>query len=160
MKRVKSGTGKIFSRGTTLLGLVPAIAATLVASHGADHHPFGIDDYSALHGASPIAVSPDGKTILYDVSSDGMKGPTKHESRLIDVTGNNSRRLDLPEQLQPKGFTKDGSLWGTYNLDKLTQLAIVPLAAAKPTLIISLPNGIDSATISPDGTRFALLSDP
>lgn len=160
MKRVKSGISKMLSSATTLIALLPAIVATSSASRGADKHPFGIDDYSALRGASPIAVSPDGKTILYDVSTDGMKGPTKHESRLIDVTGNNSRRLDLPEQLQPKGFTRDGSLWGTYNIDKLTQLAIVPLAAAKPTLIISLPSGIDSAMISPDGTRFALLSDP
>jgi dipeptidyl aminopeptidase/acylaminoacyl peptidase len=160
MKCVKSSIDNILSSATTLIALVPAIVATSLASHGADRHPFGINDYSALHGASPIAVSPDGKTILYEVSTDGMKGPTKRESRLIEVTGNNSRRLDLPEQLQPKGFTRDGSLWGTYNVDKLTQLAIVPLAAAKPTLIIALPNGIDSATISPDGARFALSSDP
>ena len=92
MKFVKSGLGNILSSATTLIALVPAIVATSLASHAADKHPFGINDYSALHGASPIAVSPDGTTILYDVSTEGMKGPTKHESRLIDVTGSNSCR--------------------------------------------------------------------
>ena len=160
MNRVKSAIGKILSRKTKLIALVPAIAASSLASHAADKHPFGIDDYSALHSAGPVGISPDGKTILYDVTTDGLKGPTKHEYRLVDVNGSNPRKLDLPEKFRPSGFTKDGSLWGTYELENAAQLAIVPLAAAKPALIISLPNGIGSAAISPDGMRFALLADP
>ena len=158
MNRVKSAIGKIFSRTTTRIALVPAIAASSLASHAADKHPFGIDDYSALHSAGPVGISPDGKTILYDVTTDGLKGPTKHEYRLVDVNGSNPRKLDLPEKFRPTGFTKDGSLWGTHELEN-AQLAIVPLAAAKPVLVISLPNGIQSAAISPDGMRFALLAE-
>jgi dipeptidyl aminopeptidase/acylaminoacyl peptidase len=142
-----------------LLAASGILSATAGRSEAADKHPFGIDDYSALRRANALAVSPDGKTILYDVSFWGTKGPIEHEWRLIDVTGENSRKLELPEKFQPAGFTKEGALFGTYEVDKLGQLAIVPLAAAKPTLILSLPAGIQGAQISPDGTHFALLAD-
>jgi len=144
-------------RAVVLLG--GAVLAGTGKSNAADKHPFGIDDYSALHSARAVAVSPDGKTILYNVSTDGTKGATKHEWRLIDVNGENSHKLELPEKFEPRGFTPDGALYGTYEVDKLGQLAIVPLAAAKPTIIVALPNGAHGATISPDGRRFAILAD-
>ena len=146
-------------RAVVLLGFVGAVLAGTGKSNAADKHPFGIDDYSALHSARAVAVSPDGKTILYNVSTDGTKGATKHEWRLIDWNGENSHKLELPERFEPRGFTRDGALYGTYEVEKLGQLAIVPLAAAKPTIIMALPNGARGATISPDGRRFALLAD-
>lgn len=146
-------------RAVVLLGFVGTVLAGTGKSNAADKHPFGIDDYSALHSARAVAVSPDGKTILYNVSTDGTKGATKHEWRLIDWNGENSHKLELPEKFEPRGFTPDGALYGTYEVDKLGQLAIVPLAAAKPTIIMALPNGARGATISPDGRRFALLAD-
>jgi dipeptidyl aminopeptidase/acylaminoacyl peptidase len=147
-------------RVAVFLGIFGAIAAGTVGSDAADKHPFGLDDYSALHSAHAVAVSPDGKSVLYDVRTDGTKGPTKHEWRLIEVSSGNSRKLDLPEKFEPAGFTKDGALYGAYEVDKAGQLAIVPLAAGKPTLIIALPGGIHGVMISPDGTRFAVLADP
>jgi len=146
-------------RAVVLLGFVGAVLAATGKSNAADKHPFGIDDYSALHSAHAVAVAPDGKTILYNVSTDGTKGATKHEWRLVDVNGENPHKLELPEKFEPRGFTIDGALYGTYEVDKLGQLAIVPLAAARPTIIMTLPNGAHGATISPDGRRFALLAD-
>ena len=126
-----------------------------------DKHPFGLDDYSELRSAGVIGVSPDGKTILFGVRYDGQKGPTKREWHLIDVSGENNRKLDLPEMFRPAGFTRDGeALYGSLEVDKKGQLGIVPLQSGKPTQIISLPNGLHGAAISPDGTRFAVLSDP
>jgi dipeptidyl aminopeptidase/acylaminoacyl peptidase len=149
-----------FMLAALILGIGPAIVANTEEINAAGKHPFGIDDYSALHSAFAVAVSPDGKRILYDVSMDGMKGPTKHEWRLIEVSGENSRKVDLPEKFEPAGFTKDGALYGRYGVDKLGQLGIVPLGSGQPTRIIALANGIQAAAISPDGTRFALLADP
>ena len=149
----------IFRYAAVLLRFMGAVIASSSTLSAADKHPFGIDDYSALHSAHVVAVSPDGKSILYDVATDGTKGPTKHEWRLIDVSGDNSRKLDLPDKFEPAGFTKDGALYGTLTLEKLGQLAIVPQSAAKPTLIIALPNGIHSAAISPNGAQFAVLAD-
>jgi len=147
-------------RAALLLVCTALLAACATPVRAAEKHPFGIDDYSALRSAHAIAVSPDGKRILYDVSAVGTKGPAKHEWRLIDVTGENSRKLDLPDQFHPLGFTKDGALYGTYRVGDLGQLGIVSLESSKPTLIIALPNGVNAAAISPDGAHFALLSDP
>lgn len=131
------------------------------ATRGADKHIFNLDDYSALRRAHAIAVSPDGKNILYQVIFDGSKGPEKYEWHLIAMSGDNDKKLEQPENFEPGGFTKDGAaLYGTYEVEKMGQLAIVPLLPGKPTKIFALPSGIHSALISPDGERFAVLADP
>ncbi|MGC1492389.1 MAG: hypothetical protein WA798_13540 [Candidatus Acidiferrum sp.] len=145
-------SGRLRSLRTVfLLGLLAAFASTSTLAAPPQKHPFTIDDYSALHSARARAISPDGKTILYDVSTDGKKGPTKHDWHLIDVSGENARQLDLPEKFQPFGFTKDGSVYGALPVNDAGQLAIVPLSGAKPTVIIALPKGTNGAAISPDG---------
>jgi dipeptidyl aminopeptidase/acylaminoacyl peptidase len=126
-----------------------------------DKVPFGLDEYSALHNARALAASPDGKTILLVVSFLGEKGRVKREWHTIDISGENNRKLELPESFEPIGYTRDGgSLYGTYEVDKKGQVGIVPLSPGNPTQIIALPNGIRAAAISPDGARFALTADP
>jgi dipeptidyl aminopeptidase/acylaminoacyl peptidase len=129
-------------------------------SKPAQKHPFGMDDYSTLRRAQAKAISPDGTSILYQVSYGSAKGPEKHEWWLMDISGDHPRKLDLPETFSAAGFTKEGALYGGYETDKLKQLAIIPVGEGKPTRIIALPGGIQSAAISPDGMRFALLADP
>jgi dipeptidyl aminopeptidase/acylaminoacyl peptidase len=143
------------------LGMIWGTVAGAFWALPADKRPFGIDDSLALRQARAVSVSPDGKTILYVVSHAGDKGPPKNEWRLIDVSGENSRKLELPENFEPAGFVKDGSaLFGVYEVEKKGQFAIVPLASGKPTQILAMPNGVRGALISPDGTRFAMLGDP
>jgi dipeptidyl aminopeptidase/acylaminoacyl peptidase len=147
---------RLIALGSFVLASVGGLRAA-----GADKHPFGIDDYSALHQARAVAISPDGKTILFVVSYDGEKGPTKREWYLMDASGGNRRKLELPESFEPQDFMKDGAaLYGKFDVAKKGQLGIVPLDAAKPTQIISLPNGVRQVQISPDGARFAVISDP
>lgn len=147
----------LFLAGTLACGI---FAASVV--QGADKHPFNVDDYSALHFARAAAVSPDGKTILYNVAFNGTSGPVdKHDWRLMDFSGEHQRKLELPETFEPAGFTKDGdALYGIYGLEKSAQLAIVPLDSSKITQILALPMGIRGAVISPDGSRFAVLANP
>jgi len=160
-RRVTPSAFNVISlRATAPLAFTLALTCAAALAQSPQKHPFGIDDYSALHGSRVIAVSPDGNSILYDVTTDGTKGPTKHEFRMVDASGENSRKLELPETYHPQGFTKDGALFGEYPVENVGQLAIVPLAAEKPTVIIALPNGVQTAIISPDGARFALLSNP
>jgi dipeptidyl aminopeptidase/acylaminoacyl peptidase len=128
-------------------------------------HPFSADDWAALHSSSAAAVAPNGATILLKVTWGGEKGPSNEEWRLIGTDGTNPRKLDLPEHFTPYGFTKDGaSLYGSYEVNKLPQFAVFPLAAMKksttPALLVALPAGISSALLSPDGSRFAILASP
>jgi len=146
----------------TLAAVAGLTFAAAIHTAAADKHVFNLDDYSALHSARAVAVSPDGKTILYRVSHVGTTGPAdKHEFRVMDASGENAHKLELPEKFEPFGFTKDGNaLYGIYPVGNLAQLAIVPLSETRPTQIIALPSGIRGAVISPNGTRFAVLADP
>jgi dipeptidyl aminopeptidase/acylaminoacyl peptidase len=142
-------------------GFLASIPAAVAYPRSAEKHAFAVGDWEALRSARAVAVSPDGKSILYRVAYDGEKGPEKREWRLVDFSGESSRKLELPENFTPSGFLKDGSaLFGIYEVEKKDQLAVVPLSAGKPTQILALPNGIHAAVISPDGTRFAVLADP
>src|SRR3984957_16014525 len=145
-----------------LAGIVSFTLAVEIPIAAADKHAFTVDDYSTLRSARAVAVSPDGKTILYRVSWVGTTGPAdKHDWRVIDVSGENARKLDLPEKFEAFGFTRDGTaLYGILPVGNLGQLAIVPLVEGRPTQIIALPSGIRHARISPDGSRFAVLADP
>ncbi len=141
-----------------------------VAAHSqTSRHSFSFDDAASLHSASPVAVSPDGKSILYQVRFGGHKGPTNTEWNLIAATGGESRHLNLPEKFKPEGFTREGTaLYGLAEVNKMQQLATLPLAppntaaavAATPVPLTGLPRGIHSALISPDGSHYALLADP
>jgi dipeptidyl aminopeptidase/acylaminoacyl peptidase len=139
--------------------------AVLLAAAQTGQHPFTAHDWTAIHNASPAAVAPDGTTILVLVTWGGEKGPTQEEWRLIAKDGGNPRKLELPEHFHPSGFTRDGaSLYGTYQVNKLAQLAVFPLAGigknSTPSLIVTLPAGVHTARLSPEGSRFALLADP
>src|SRR3954462_1992306 len=127
-------------------------------------HPYSIDDFASLRSAAPVAVSPDGRTVLYRVDVGGAKGPTRHECKLSSIDGNTIRAIDLPEDFTPSGFTRDGALYGSYQVNKVAQLEIVPIAdggaAATPARILPLPRGMHSAMISPDGARSAILASP
>ncbi|MBZ5654019.1 MAG: S9 family peptidase, partial [Acidobacteriia bacterium] len=121
------------------------------------------------HCAVPVAISPDGKSILYRVTYGGAKGLDTTEWRLIAPTGGESRHLNVPEKFQPAGFTRDGSaLYGLFEVSKTSLLATLLLApantpaatAATPVPIASLPRGINSSLISPDGSHYAILADP
>ena len=131
---------------------------------GDEKHPFSFDDYAALRSASPVAIAPDGRTILYRVDVGAAKGPTLHEWKLVGVDGGGAHAIEMPEHFTPFGFTRDGSLYGGYLVNKVQQLATVPLVAGvagrAPERIIPLPRGIHSAVISPDGARFAVLASP
>jgi dipeptidyl aminopeptidase/acylaminoacyl peptidase len=130
--------------------------APLVA---ADKRPFASSDFTSLRSAKPVAISPDGKAILFDVRFFDEKGPAKDEWHTVPAAGGDAFKLDLPEKFTPSGFTRDGSLFGEYRIDDQTQLALVPLTSGKPTVIFTLPRGSHSAAISPDGAKIAVLAD-
>jgi len=149
----------------SVLVLVVSISAAAQSAR----HPFTVDDAATLRSAGAVAVSPDGKSVLYRVRFGGAKGPDNTEWRLIAAAGGESRRLSIPEKFQPAGFTRDGaSLYGIYEVNKMPQFATLPLAppntpaaaAATPVPLTALPRGVHFASISPDGSRYALLADP
>ncbi len=149
--------------------IVTASGAALAQSGSASQqspakHPFAAKDWVAMHSAGAAAITSDG-TILYQVNFGGDAGPTHKEWWTVSPDGSHSKKLTLPEGFSPRGFTHDGqSLYGTWKVNKLGQLAIFPVkngeAAAVPSTVVLLPRGIQSATPSPDGKHFAIVADP
>jgi dipeptidyl aminopeptidase/acylaminoacyl peptidase len=142
---------------------------SIPATPQSTRHLFTFDDAATLHNAEAVAVSPDGKSVLCRVHFGGTKGPDNTEWQLIAVASGQSHPLNVPEKFQPAGFTRDGAaLYGMYEVNKMTQLATLPLApentpaaaAASPVPLTALPRGIRSALISPDGTHYAMPADP
>jgi|GEM_PF-5076150 len=61
--------------------IVLALFAGLTTSiQAAEKHPIGKEDMAALRSARPVALSPDGETILYEVAFGGTKGRTNHDA--------------------------------------------------------------------------------
>ena len=141
-----------------------------IAAHSqSSRHAYTFDDAASLHSAAAVAVSPNGKSVLYQVHFGSHKGPTNTEWNLINTAGGDSRPLNLPEKFRPSGFTREGTaLYGLTEVNKMAQLATIPLAppntpaaaAATPVPLTGLPRGIHSALISPDGAHYAVLADP
>ena len=154
-RRLLSVLSAVCALSATVGGIAPAVDA-------GDKHPFNIDDYSALRRAEAVAMSPDGKSVLYKVSWAGTTGPVnKHEWHIVELSGANGRVIELPENFEASGFTKEGTaVFGLMPVSELQQLAIVPLATGTATQIVALPSGTRGVKISPDGARFAVLADP
>src|ERR1700680_2759346 len=119
-----------------LAAIAGLVGLAMPPAQAADKHPFTADDWAKLRHAHVVAVSPDGATILYEVFFGGEKGMSSEEWRLINADGSNSRKLSLPEHFKAFGFTKDGAaLYGSFEVEKMDQLATVPLAGGKPTAL-------------------------
>jgi dipeptidyl aminopeptidase/acylaminoacyl peptidase len=154
---------KFVMRSLFFCVLVGLLLSGPVAEAQSGKHPFRVDDWTALHSVAAVAISPDGSTILCHVAWGADKGPDNEEWRLINVDGSNPRKLDLPEHFNPRGFLPGGSsLYGSFEVNKLPQLAVFAVAALKhssiPEVVIMLPRGIQSAVLSPDGRHFAVLA--
>jgi len=152
-----------------VLASILLFVVSISAAGQSTRHPFTFDDAATLHNVHAIAISPDGKSVLYRVRFGGTKGPDNTEWQLITISGGESRHLNVPEKFQPAGFTRDGAaLYGMYEVNKMAQLATLPLApsdtpaaaGATPVPLTALPRGIHSALISPDGAHYAILADP
>jgi hypothetical protein len=106
-----------------------ASAGAALSARAQDKHVFTFDDWVALRAAVPKAVTPDGKTILYRVDSGVAKGRTRHEWKIINADGAGAYAIEPPDDFTASGFTGDGSLYGTHEVNKVTQLAVVPIAS-------------------------------
>ncbi len=148
------------------LGMTGSLAGQTVqtAGVGSERHPYSGADWSSLHSAAATAVAVDG-TILYAVVFGGAKGPTHREWWTVGADGTGAAKLNLPEGFSPIGFAADGKgLYGAWKLNKRNQLAVFRVQDHKadgvPSLVVVLPRGMNSASPSPDGKRFAIVADP
>jgi dipeptidyl aminopeptidase/acylaminoacyl peptidase len=119
---------------------------------------------AAIPYSAPQAVSADGSWILYVVLRGAQKGMGSTEWKLIHPDGTGERKIDVPKGFRPAGFMADGRLFGTWHSKAGPQIAFFALDAldkdSKPDVVITLPGGPQTVSLSPDGKRFATIIDP
>ncbi|MBV8895627.1 MAG: S9 family peptidase [Acidobacteriaceae bacterium] len=150
--------------GVVALLILAALRLASGQVNVAEKHPFGIADWAAMRSARATAVSPDGKTILYDVRFGAPKGRTTDEWHTVSANGGDAKKLDLPAGFTPFGFASAGfALYGSYRINNIGQFAIFALdgltAKSVPQTTVLLPRGVEHALPSPDGSSYALLAD-
>ncbi|MGE5244539.1 MAG: alpha/beta hydrolase family protein [Betaproteobacteria bacterium] len=151
---------------TRSLAIAAAIACfAQLAAAQPRRHAFTADDWAATPGASAVAVSPDGRDLLYVVTVGTPNGPSSRHWHLAGTDGGADRSLELPTGFSPTGFTKDGAaLYGSYEVNHTPQLAVLPLAGIGPDTVpsttVMLPSGIGAARLSPDGSKFLIVASP
>ena len=138
---------------------MPFLTALLLAT-AVSPHPYGVADWTAARSASPVAVAPDGRTILYRETDAQTKGKDKHVWWLTNAGGGATRRVTFPKLFTPLGFTTPTQFYGTYTVKDADQLALLTAGAKKPRTLTAFGRGITAALPSPDGTRIAVVADP
>ena len=109
------------------------IAAALIifglstTAPAADKRPFASSDFTSLRSAMPVAISPDGKTILFDVQSFDEKGPAKHEWHTIAPAGGADSSWSCRKNSRPPASPGTVRCSANIVIDDQTQLAIVPI---------------------------------
>ena len=144
--------------------LFPLALATLIPSLArAETHPFNVNDLIAFDRLGDPAVSPDGKRVVFTVSSLDLEANKRRTDLWItDVAGGVPRRLtsnDAPD-VSPS-FSADGK-WIYFLSARSGSMQVWRLIAegggeAEP--VTKLPLDVGSYRLSPDGSRLAISLD-
>lgn len=149
--------------------LAPAALATLAliaapAARAAEtaKKPFTIQDLYRLKGVGEPALSPDGRTIVFTVSTTDLPAAKKTTNLWrVDADGTNLSRLTFTQgaDTHPR-FSPDGKTIGflsTRSGDP--QLHLLPLGGGEAERKTDFPGGVGSFFFSPDGKRVALVAE-
>ncbi len=147
---------------------LPAFAFSMIATAAAQapaQHVYTAHDWAAARSAAPVAVAPDGTTILYRLAFGAESGDGGHEFWFVHPDGAGAEKLRLPDGFSPAGFmAAGGALYGSWEVNGKPQFAVFGMsgdkAGAAPATLVVLPRGVEGILPSPDGKLFALLGDP
>jgi dipeptidyl aminopeptidase/acylaminoacyl peptidase len=149
-----------FCRGLGLLGLVSlALGPPGDAARAQDTHPFNVHDLWAMDRISDPQVSPDGRWIVFGVSSlDEAGNRRRSDLWMVSTDGGDPRSLTT----HPAGdfnarWAPDGS--GFYFLSTRSgssQVWHISLAGGEAQQVTELPLDVGSMAVSPDGGHLAV----
>ena len=146
-----------------LLGLAfIASLAAAPASAVVAQRPFRFDDLASLGRISTFSMSPDGKWIVYAVTSpDVAANASRSALWLVPADGGEARRLTAGDKSdsEPR-FWPDGKRIGFLsNREGGSQIWTIDLAGGEPRRATSFPTEVNTFRITPDGKWFVFASD-
>jgi len=137
-----------------LLGALPAAFADTGTTH-----PFDVRDLVAFDRISEPRVSPDGRLVVFTVSSLDLAANTRRSDLwLVGTDGTGLQPLTRDAAADTSGtWSADGST--VYFLSKRSgssQVWQLPLSGGEAQSLTVLPLDVDNFVLSPDGRRLAL----
>lgn len=121
-----------------------------------------IDDLLAIKGVADPQVSPDGRSVVYVVSSiDRSTEKTNTELHIVAVAGGESRRLtSAPGTNTHPRFSPDGkTIAFVSDRGGSSQIWLLPLDGGEATRLTNLPIDVSGPIWSPQGDRIAFTAE-
>jgi Tol biopolymer transport system component len=142
-----------------------AFAATLTSAAAADTRTIALDDFSALARVSDVAISPDGKQIVYVVSRVDLKENRDPQTlTLFDVATGSQRALSYDRRgLSSPAWSPDGTRIafladsGSGDAAK-QQVFVMDMRGGDPVPVTKAPLGVQQFAWRPDGAAFAFVA--
>ncbi len=145
-------------RFLSLLIILLVTSATAYAQKRA----FTIEDLYRIKSVSDIHVSPDGKSVIYVVSTpDLARSKRASQVWMMDIDGRNSRQLTVGEtNVSSPVFSPDGK-WIAFISSKggSANLYVMPRAGGEWRQVTKISTGVSDPLWSPDGKWIAFSTD-
>jgi dipeptidyl aminopeptidase/acylaminoacyl peptidase len=142
---------------------LPALLACsllpLSAALAADPHPFDVRDLIAFERLSEPRVSPDGKAIVFTLSTLDLEANRRRTDLwLVGSDGRGMRQLTRDPNADTSGaWSPDGrSIYFLSTRSGSSQVWRLPLSGGEAQQVTTLPLDVGSFVLSPDGSRLAM----
>jgi dipeptidyl aminopeptidase/acylaminoacyl peptidase len=145
----------VFAAATLAVGQIAAQPAPA-------RRAFTVADLYRLKGVEEPALSPDGKTIAYKLTTSDLKA-VKRWSQIwrVDADGANARPLTQTDKVDSSPrFSPDGRTLAFLSTRTGTpQVFFLPLDGGEPVQKTDVPGGVSGPLFSPDGRWLAFTAD-
>ncbi len=134
-----------------------------VPLHAADRRPMKLDDLFAFKRVAAPQISPDGKHVVYQVTTVSLAENTSSTALWVAATDGKTPPRQLTD---PKGKRDANPRWSPdgkhilfeSNRSGSSQLWVVPAEGGEPKQLTTISTGASHGIWSPDGTHIAFVS--
>lgn len=144
-----------------LLSVVILLLVSFVSAH-AQKRAFTIEDLYRVKAASDLEVSPDGKSIIYTVTTPDLpRGKRATHIWIMDTDGRNARQLTNSSQGESSPvFSPDGrSIAFISSKDGDSNIYVMPSSGGEWRRLTNISTGVSGLVWSPDSKQIAFSTD-